>query len=83
MKALKPPSYTDQKGRVRDGFYPSPHNKITRPKPADASIPPLLIPAPQQDCWVSLSQYPQSLELTRGLTVPWASHRGSKLGMTT
>ena len=44
MKALKPPSYTDRKGRVRDGFYPSPHNKITRPKPADASIPPLLIP---------------------------------------
>ena len=44
MKALKPPSYTDRKGRVRDGFYPSPHNKITRTKPADASIPPLLIP---------------------------------------
>ena len=44
MKALKPPSYTDRKGRVRDGFYPSPHNKITRPKSADASIPPLLIP---------------------------------------
>ena len=44
MKALKPPSYTDRKRRVRDGFYPSPHNKITRPKPADASIPPLLIP---------------------------------------
>ena len=83
MKALKPPSYTDRKGRVRDGFYPSTHNKTTRPKPADASIPPLLIPAPQQDCWVSLIQYPQSLELTRGLTVPWASHRGSKLGMTT
>ena len=36
MKALKPPSYTDRKGRVRDGFYPSPHNKITRTKPADA-----------------------------------------------
>ena len=44
MKALKPPSYTDQKGRVRDDFYPSTHNKTTRPKPADASIPPLLIP---------------------------------------
>ena len=44
MKALKPPSYTDRKGRVHDGFYPSPHNKITRPKLADASIPPLLIP---------------------------------------
>jgi hypothetical protein len=25
MKALKPPSYTDQKGRVRDGFYPLTH----------------------------------------------------------
>ncbi len=83
MKALKPPSYTDRKGRVRDGFYPSPHNKITRPKPADASVPLLLIPATQQDCRVSLSQYPQSLELTRGLTVPWVSHSGSKLGITT
>ena len=32
MKALKPPSYTDQKGRVRDDFYPSTHNKIYKAK---------------------------------------------------
>ena len=43
-EGLKLAAYTDQRGRVRDGFYPSPHNKITRPKLADASIPPLLIP---------------------------------------